>query len=174
LKCQFSFNRCSVRHCLANVSLFVGRHGFLALQGLEIPLMVLQTKVFLIVVLQNYTPFLSTKRTFIRRVQSAIHKQFNRKVDNQSKSSNLCERSFDMECGHGGGYSAPPSPPSTPKRGGSINRECNDSLSGTKDDEPEESLAMKLFTGIPFPEPRRVINIRPRDKLTTPTTSPRK
>jgi hypothetical protein len=136
--------------------------------------MVLQTKVFLIVLLQNYSPFLSTKRTFIRRVQSAIHKQFNRKVDNQSKSSNLCRRSFDLECGSGGGCSAPPSLPSTPQRGGSINKDCNFSMPETKDGEPEESLAMKLFTGIPFPEPRRVINIRPRDKFTTPTTSPRK
>jgi hypothetical protein len=50
------------------------RHGFLPLQGLEIPLMVLQTKVFLIVFLQNHSPFVSRRKTFIRKVQMAINK----------------------------------------------------------------------------------------------------
>jgi hypothetical protein len=36
---------------------FVALHGFLPLQGLEVPLMVLQTRVFFVVLLQNYTPY---------------------------------------------------------------------------------------------------------------------
>ena len=47
-------------------------HGFLPLRGLEVPLMVLQSKVFLVSCLRKYQPSLRKRRTFIRRVKDAV------------------------------------------------------------------------------------------------------
>jgi hypothetical protein len=124
-------------------------HGFLPLQGLEVPLMVLQSKVFLICVLQKYSPFLCKKNTLIRRVSQ--HLQRSAEKTRPSTST-----------------------PSRPASEISI-------LSQTVDDEDEahsameantketpcsvemtQSEALRLFTKIPFPEPKRIIKLRPR------------
>jgi hypothetical protein len=116
--------------------------------------MVLQCKVFLAVMLQQYSPFISKKRTFFRRMKAAIDKSL--------KSGMMHRRSES------------PSP--------SVPRPVNLSRSTTPDDLELQgsfhgsglgrgaSAAKPLeignfFTKLPFPEPRRGISLRPRDDL---------
>ena len=129
------------------------RHGFLAFEGLEVPLLVLQTKIFLIVLLRQFSPFVFKRRTIIRRVQSAIHNSFRRTLligkMNHSPVGLVDIESCEESSVSGDDVASSP-------RARSPHRS-------------EDSLGMKLFTPIPFPEPKRVIHIRPRehDELTS-------
>ena len=131
----------------------VALYGFLPLQGLEVPLMVLQTKVFLVVLLQNYSPSVSKKRTFMRKVHDAFSKSFTmRQPDhngadepenqppptNSNHSIETALNYLDIEAGEEG--------TATPTR-----------RHKGKTEKPE-----RLFTRIPFPEPRQVIHIYAR------------
>jgi hypothetical protein len=119
--------------------------------------MVLQCKVFLAVVLQQYSPQISRRRTFFRRVKAAIDKSL--------KSGVMSRRS----------ESPSPSAPSP----------LNLSRSPTPDDLELQGAANgaglgrgaaakhlevgNLFTKIPFPEPRRGVSLRPRDDADVPS-----
>jgi hypothetical protein len=126
--------------------------------------MVLQTKVFLIVLLQNYSPFLSRRKTFIKRVQQALEKSFKMSIP-RSKSSdslNAIPRSkssnsliADLELGHSGGGAASPS---------SKHNSSGIPLSPSKatHNDAKTRHEERLLTSLPFPVPRRAIHIRPR------------
>lgn len=134
------------------------------MQGLEVPLMVLQSKVFLIVTLQKFSPFVSKRKTFIRRVRHTFQgmrgddsrhnlrlqdRATSDETDLINESSSVEMSSTDMEC-----------PPPDLEEGDAL----------ASDMTPSE--AMRLFTKIPFPEPKRVIRLRPRfdgmDRNSTP------
>lgn len=122
-------------------------YGFLPLKGLEVPLMVLQSKVFIAVCLERFSPFLSKKRTFIRKLKSALHKS--RFADEQvseddpdkyAVSSIYAESDCSIE-----------------------NFRNSPGLDHSKlDGDTTQTEAMQLFDKIPFPEPRRVMYIRER------------
>ena len=141
------------------------------LQGMEIPLMVLQSKVFLICMMQKFTPVISKKITFIRRVrtrvqgvsQSIIHNpvvdtirhnpvvgSFRRSSHNLGGPTRPCSqqsfksKDFDGSQSPSGDLEAPAAAEDTPW------------------EVPPQPDFMAHFTKTPFPEPRRVINIRPR------------
>jgi len=112
--------------------------------------MVLQSKVFLITLLQKFTPFLSKKKTFIRRVKSvsqqvvkSIHSIKVKKGSDDGLGSSEMDESFESS-----GKNSPPV------------EEIEDGC--PKSGEMTQTDAMRLFTKIPFPEPRRVIKLRPR------------
>lgn len=126
-------------------------HGFLPFKGLEIPIMVLQSKVFIIAMLQRFSPHISKKRTFIRRVKDrlSISKADSSSVDSQ----------HDLELG----LSSPPKP------GHRRDNSCDSSINSTGHDshhhrELTTSEAMKLFTKIPFPEPRLALHVNERKR----------
>jgi hypothetical protein len=129
------------------------RHGFLALQGLEVPLMVLQSKVFLIVLLQKYTPSLTKRRTLIRRMKTAMTRSWNGPKDEVATSLFPgVTVEVDEDEGEGEHRSATGQPSS-----------LEDIENGeTRDPEITQTEAMRLFTKIPFPVPKRVIHIKPR------------
>lgn len=125
-------------------------HGFLPFKGLEVPLMVLQSKVFLVVLLQRCSPFLSKKRTFIRRMKEVFRSKsdavdFDGLIDDNRDISSVNAEESSMS-----------------KR---TTNETNISrgLGVMVQSETTQADAMKSFTKIPFPEPRRVINVRERD-----------
>jgi hypothetical protein len=116
--------------------------------------MVLQSKVFLIVALQKFSPIVSKRRTFIRRVKQAVSEMALSRNglktrDRTEHTSGVESSSVDMSSISDGEVSPPES---------SIDIEGGDSLAGEMT--PRE--AMRLFTKIPFPEPKRVIQLRPR------------
>jgi hypothetical protein len=106
--------------------------------------MVLQSKVFLLVLLQKYSPSLTKKNTLIRRVKASLTHSF----------TSLKKLGSDEEHSHGDA----PSSPGIPKNL-VVDLECGVLKSGG---EMTQTEAMRLFTKIPFPVPRRVIHIRPR------------
>ena len=126
----------------------------MAFEGLEVPLLVLQTKVFLIVLLRKYSPFVFKRQTIIRRVQSAIHSSFRRM--RLPGKTNQSPAGLDIESCATSGDDVASSPRARVSH------------------RSEELLGMKLFTPIPFPEPKRVIHIRPRehDELISASTPP--
>ena len=81
-------------------------HGFLPFRGLEVPLMVLQSKVFLVVLLQRCSPFLSKKRTFIRRIKEVFRSKsdavdFDDLVDDKGRFFiNKCGGTVDVQKGY--------------------------------------------------------------------------
>jgi hypothetical protein len=126
--------------------------------------MVLQSKVFLIALLQRYTPSLSDRPTLIRRVKTVLNSSLKTirtpRVDRDaadSKSEECAVIAEDAMC--------------TPHRSTAIQstmftpaavrgpevadlergRQLCDDITPTK--------AMEMFTKIPFPEPRCVIHI---------------
>jgi hypothetical protein len=129
--------------------------------------MVLQTKVFLIVFLQNHSPFVSRRKTFIRKVQLAINKSIShiRKPSTDSSVFTLpnvkSEVSLvDLELGA--------SPPSTPPRNSTATG-ATTPMKGKDEYDQNEEL---LFTRVPFPEPRRAIHMRLRGDKYLFGTSP--
>jgi hypothetical protein len=123
-------------------------HGFLPFKGLEIPLMVMQSKVFIIRLLQRFEPHISKKRTFIRRVKDAMHKtQSLREKIHSSVSAD------EVELGMA-------------NRQASISACSNvdsEIFPGKKDNDLTTSEAMRLYTKIPFPEPRVVLHVNERE-----------
>lgn len=144
----------------------VDLYGFLPLQGLEVPIMVLQTKIFLIVVLQNHTPFWPGKRhNFVRRMTEKLSKSIRQIRPEVSFSTTQRSRSLDdlseMERGTSTVPAsvsvAPVTPPRSPPR-------LDDAPPSTLRSEKHLEIRQeeRLFTQVPFPEPRRPIQIRAR------------
>lgn len=139
----------------------VDLYGFLPLQGLEIPIMVLQTKIFLIVLLQNHTPFWPGKRhNFVRRMTKKLSKSIRHIRPEVSFGTTQRSRSLDdlseMERG-AASVSAPVTPTRSPQR---LDEEPPSTLRSERHLEIRHEE--RLFTRVPFPEPRRPIQIRPR------------
>jgi cytochrome P450 len=126
-------------------------HGFLPFKGMEVPVMVLQSKVFVAVLLQRCSPFLSKKRTFIRRVKDVFVGKS--KTENLGDSDNSDDDEMDVSSIHD--HNAGPSV-------SKWTQETVLSRSISTQAETTQTQAMKLFTKVPFPEPRRVINVRER------------
>lgn len=114
------------------------------LQGMEVPLMVLQSKVFLICMLQKFTPVVSKKKTFIRRVRTQV-KDIAQSIKQNPVITPVME-SFRFQASSRQFQS-----PSGDEEGGDMAW-----------DVPPPPDFMAHFTKTPFPEPRRVIKIRPR------------
>ena len=66
--------------------------GFLPFRGLEVPLMVLQSKVFLSVLLKNHTPCAPKKRKMFRRVRAASQRIMNSPIMKNSPRPKTGER----------------------------------------------------------------------------------
>uniref|UniRef100_A0A7S2YKM1 Uncharacterized protein n=1 Tax=Entomoneis paludosa TaxID=265537 RepID=A0A7S2YKM1_9STRA len=162
--CQPTDRKFDLRGALGKKPEHLGRrypcvelHGFLPLHGLEVPLMVLQSKVFLIALLQKFTPVLSLRKNLIRRVQSKVQRSLNN-LRNRGNVSNL-----DLEL-------------SMHSAGGALNRSgvtaaedhyhpqatFSDVEACVARGDVSHMEAMDMFTKTPFPEPRRVIHLRPR------------
>ncbi len=151
----------------------VDLYGFLPLQGLEIPIMVLQTKIFLIVLLQNNTPLWTGKRhNFMRRMTEKISKSIRHIRPDGSIVTTQRSRSLDDLSEMEGG-SARCLSPSRPKRASSSQRArdmpCSPSQSERHIEIRHEE---RLFTRVPFPEPRRPVQIRSRSDTVLLSASP--
>lgn len=148
--------------CLAS------RHGFLPLQGLEVPLMVLQCKVFLVVLLQKYSPTMSKKRTFIRRVRAAIDKSISTRITSKRSDSSLENGGTTGEVltvNRSRSHSPDSSHRSDVEEGRANDSRHNDPVLRSNFESSALHLDVgRLFTKLPFPEPRRVISIRPREE----------
>ncbi len=113
--------------------------------------MVLQSKVFLIVLLQKYSPSLTKRKTLIRRMKTAMTRSRNG-PKHELATSLFPGVTVDVEEGEGEDLSAAGQPSS-----------LEDVENGeTRDPEITQTEAMSLFTKIPFPVPKRVIHIKPR------------
>jgi hypothetical protein len=134
--------------CLGQKYPCVELFGFLPLQGLEVPLMVLQCKVFLIVTLRNYAPIVSKRNTFIRRVKSAVSFRKSQPAETPEASLRSCAGFTDVA--EGSNHST---------------WDVEDGPAAAADQSHHRmtpSEALKRFTKIPFPEPKRVIQLKPR------------
>jgi hypothetical protein len=130
----------------------VALHGFLPLQGLEVPLMVLQTKVFLVVLLQNYSPSVSKKRTLMRKVHDALSKSFTMRQPDHSGAEEPESRVFPTKSNR-----------SVETTLNDLDIEAGEEGTATARRHKEKTeMPERLFTRIPFPEPRRVIHIHAR------------
>ena len=141
----------------------MNRYGFLPLQGLEVPLMVLQSKVFLIVTLQQFSPSSFKRKTFIRKVkQHAVQMSPFRSTTRERTEETADAHGDDSFVVHGGGsdgsYFGDGDGRNQLHHSFSRDLEIGPSQSG----EITQSDAMRLFTKIPFPEPKRVIRLRHR------------
>jgi hypothetical protein len=137
--------------------------GFLPFRGIEIPLMVMQSKVFLITVLRRFTPMTSKKRTFIRRVKSAVAEKI---LQSPLIRSKMCSSKTgedwpdnnheDPHLNHtdGNHFFRSQNFSDDPETGCS---RMEDTVGGVTSVD-----AMRLFTKIPFPEPRKVVHLTPR------------
>jgi hypothetical protein len=119
------------------------RHGFLPLQGLEVPLMVLQSKVFLICTLRRYSPQVQKKKTLLRRVKKAVSRHHIFPTNHHSN-----DHLSDLENGAESDDDDP------------FRSESFKSVKQVK--ELSQQGAMELFTKVPFPEPRRVVYLKHR------------
>lgn len=128
-------------------------HGFLPFKGMEVPVMVLQTKVFVAVLLQRCSPFLSKKRNFITKVKDVFVGK--PKTDSLGDSENSEDHDDEIDVSSTLNHDAVPSVSKWTQR-------TVMSRSISMQEETTQTQAMKLFTKIPFPEPRRVINVRER------------
>jgi hypothetical protein len=156
----------------------VDLYGFLPLQGLEIPIMVLQTKIFLIVTLQRHALVSTGKRqSFMRRMTLKIGESF-RQIRSASihKTPVLPPRSrscsADDLCVMERGPEPKPlsvSAPSTPLRMNSIAFKSSPPTPQTchapcDQKHIEIRQEERIFTRVPFPEPRRPVGIVPRSE----------
>ena len=108
--------------------------------------MVMQSKVFIITLLQRFEPHISKKRTFIRRVKDAMQMGHHRDKSASQISAGDVESGMAKEnsSDHCSGVDAEIFP-------------------GKKDNDLTTSEAMRLFTKIPFPEPRVVLHVNERE-----------
>ena len=95
--------------------------------------MVMQSKVFLICLLQKYSPLMCKKKTIIRRFSESVRKRMSHNGSKEGEGQSSSE----------------------------------DDMDDSDDLKPElaemtQTRAMRLFTKLPFPEPKRVTKLRPR------------
>jgi hypothetical protein len=113
--------------------------------------MVLQSKVFLIVLLQKYSPSLTKRKTLIRRMKTAMTRSRN-EPKHELATTLFPAGTVDVDENEDA-FAA----------GQSSSLEDIENGNGeTKDPEITQTEAMSLFTKIPFPVPKRVIHIKPR------------
>jgi hypothetical protein len=109
--------------------------------------MVMQSKVFIVTLLQRFEPQISKKRTFIRRVKDSIHRGHHRDKSASQNSASDLESGMTKENTSG----------------------CCSSVFGSEifpgktDKDLTTSEAMRLFTKIPFPEPRVILHVYERE-----------
>jgi len=110
-----------------------------------VPLLVLQTKVFLITFLKNYRPMMAVKRTLIRRVHNVLSGSFHgskqrcNSGDISLGSPTMMRGSFDMEMGGSGGMF-----------------EDEDEWAA-RENSLRSELPQRPMTIFPFPEPKKTI-----------------
>lgn len=125
--------------------------------------MVMQTKVFIVVLLQRFEPHISRKRTFIRRVADRLHKS-SRTSDSISVHNSKGEMTADDDLEAAVPVVRNDSGSQHSVRSGKASElEMAEIFPGKKDSEVTGVEAMKLFTKIPFPEPKVVLHVRKRD-----------
>jgi len=137
-------------------------YGFLPFQGLEVPLMVLQSKVFLVTLLRRYTPCTSKRKTFIRRVTSAVgQKLMNSPMPMRNKLTipvGSADDAGNQKVPLSGRIEAHSVPATLPT--------VVDAEDGRPANKPGNSVtpreAMRWFSKLPFPEPRHVVYLIPR------------
>jgi len=118
--------------------------------------MVLQTKIFLVVTLQKYTPLLSKKRTLLRRVKVAVNRSIR----------DMRTRIGSESAAPGEAPLARPTSNLRSSSTASTSRLSSDQPGNSSTDAPKavsQRQAMEMFTKLPFPEPRRVTYLRPRE-----------
>jgi hypothetical protein len=117
--------------------------------------MVLQSKVFLIVLLQKYSPSLTKRKTLIRRMKTAMTRSWN--GPRHELATNLFPAgTVDVDVDENVDETEDAWATGQPSS-------LEDIENGeTKDPEITQTEAMRLFTKIPFPVPKRVIHIKPR------------
>ena len=145
------------------------RHGFLPFQGLEVPLLVMQTKVFIVVSLQRFSPFLSKRTTFYRKVKSALRVgvSVHPKSPGRRRSTSMVQKELSTDKDDDGNDDDNNNIEVSSVEGessshGSTTRMHKIWDSSRQLGDTTQSAAMKLFTKIPFPEPRRVLNVQDR------------
>jgi hypothetical protein len=111
--------------------------------------MVMQSKVFLIVLLQKYTPSLTKRKTLIRRMKTAMTRSWNG-PKHELATSLFPAETVDVDETEDASAAWQPTSQEDIENG------------ETKDPEISQTEAMRLFTKIPFPVPKRVIHIKPR------------
>lgn len=117
--------------------------------------MVLQTKVFLIVALRDFSPFSSRRKTFIRRVKHAVHDVQTSFMGGKKVYQENTDPNESCVIDVSDGYLSE----------GEANLSSWDLLEGgslSNQGEISQNDAMRVFTKVPFPEPKRVIRMRPR------------
>jgi hypothetical protein len=146
-------------------------YGFLPFRGMEVPLMVLQTKVFLTMLLDAYTPIASKKKRHFPRVR-VVSRRLRRSQSFRAGSTNFSQLdSAAISLGIDDATSALPPIDDLPADGSIAKNKTpetrNVSVSGhavendyVNNMTPETT--MNLFTKIPFPEPRQHALILPR------------
>jgi hypothetical protein len=112
--------------------------------------MVMQSKVFIIALLQRFEPHISKKRTFIRRVKDAMQKTHSQREKSTSHVS-----ADEVESGMANQR------PSISACSG-VDSEI---FPGKKNNDLTTSEAMRLYTKIPFPEPRVVLHVNEREPI---------
>jgi hypothetical protein len=134
-------------------------YGFLPFHGVEVPLMVLQSKVFLVTILRSFTPCTSKKKTFIRRVTSAVgQKLMNSPMRNRlTIPGGSAEDVGNKKVPHSVRFEAVPAP--------DILLTAIDTEEGRPPNKPDNKVtpreAMLWFSKLPFPEPRHVVYLKP-------------
>lgn len=125
--------------------------------------MVMQTKVFIVVLLQRFEPHISKKRSFIRRVADRLHKP-TRTLESSSvhESNGEMTADDDLEAATPVVRSNSCSQHSV-QSGKTSESDMAEIFPGKKGSEVTGVEAMKLFTKIPFPEPKVVLHLRKRD-----------
>jgi hypothetical protein len=119
--------------------------------------MVLQSKVFLIVLLQKYSPSLSKRKTLIKRMKTTMKTAMNRSV--RGPREKLAPNSLPSHFPDGTARTLDEGDDAASAQPSSL---MDIETGDTKDPEITQTEAMRLFTKIPFPVPKRVIHIKPR------------
>ena len=129
------------------------------MRGLEVPVMVLQTKIFLITLLLNYTPFSCRRKTFMQKVQHAVGNTFRHSISKNDIVGTHVEP--DIELGQHVSKST------------SINSAILSAIPQSEDfqasstemtTETNHQHESRILRCLPFPELRHAIYVRPRDE----------
>lgn len=159
--------------------------GFLPLMGLEVPLMVLQSKVLLAVLILRCDMLLSDKVKFVDRMKSKLgssHDPSNSETPATVVPTNPEEVSKNHNSGQSTKSQSVPNPPeksesaeiegvthSSPRRMPCGSKKDTEIRATPTEAVQEEHVTitqtecMRWFSKIPFPEPRRVLTFRERE-----------
>lgn len=144
---------------------------------MEVPLMVLQSKVFLITTLRQYAPAIRKRKTIIRRVKDRVNSSSHELIRTLKipGSASRDTVSAPLSTEHSQDGSDQNWLNETPQRKSNHIMQSPSSVSSLARDiemgseiKPKEltqTRAMSLFTKTPFPEPKRVVLLQPRDSF---------